>query len=286
MSTRLKIAIQKKGRLAEQSFELLKKIGLNFDLAGQYLVRKCADFPADVVLLRDDDIPAFVSRGSADIGIVGQNVVWESGAKVKEISTLGFGKCRLVVAVPKGKLKSVKDLKGMTIGTEYPNSTKKFFQKLGIKVALAEISGSAEIAPEMGLCAAIADIVDTGSTLEAHGLVPLDPPIFESEAVLIASPKISIKDQKLLKDLYGRIVAVQAAVDKKYVMLNCKEKDLAAIEKILPAMDAPTVLPLAKKGEVAVHSVMTEKEFWEVLPKLKKAGGKDVLLLNVEKLVK
>lgn len=295
MPARLKIAIQKKGRLADQSFEILKKIGLSFDLSGRHLVRKCADFPADVILLRDDDIPAFVSRGGADIGIVGQNVVWESGAKVKEVAQMGFGRCRLVVAVPtlrpgsgssKGKFKTAKSLKNTTIGTEYPNSTKKFFRRLGVKVKLAEISGSAEIAPEMGLCDAIVDIVDTGTTLEAHGLVPLDPPVFESQAVLIASPKISAAKSKLIKDIQDRIVSVQTAVDKKYVMLNCKEKNLAAIEKILPAMDAPTVLPLAKKGEVAVHSVMTEREFWDVLPKLKKAGGKDILLLNVEKFVK
>ena len=287
MPSRLKIAIQKKGRLSGQSLELLRKIGLKLAVNGQYLVLKCTDFPADVLLLRDDDIPAFVARGGADIGIVGQNVVIESGKKVREVLPLGFGRCRLAIAVrEKSKLKTLKQLKNKTISTEYPNSTKKFFRKLGVNIKLAEISGSAEIAPEMGLCDAIADIVDTGITLEAHNLVPLNPPIFESQAVLIASPKLSVVKKNILEELKNRIVAVREAGDKKYVMLNCREKNLTAVEKILPAMDAPTILPLAKKGEVAVHSVMTEKEFWDVLPKLKKAGAKDILLLNVEKLVK
>jgi len=286
MSPRLKIALQKKGRLAEESFSLLKKIGLSFVANGQYLVLKCADFPADIILLRDDDIPAFVARGSADIGIVGQNVVWESGKKVREVQKLGFGRCRLSLAAPKkSKYKTPRSLKNTTIATEYPNSTKKFFRKLGVSIKLAELSGSVEIAPEMGIADAIADIVDTGTTLEAHGLVPLEPAIFQSEAALIANPKLSSTKKELLNDLVARIEAVQAASNKKYVMLNCKEKDLKKIEKLMPALEAPTVLPLAKKGELALQSVATEKEFWEALPKLKAAGAKDILLLNVEKIV-
>lgn len=286
MSNRLKIALQKKGRLSELSFDLLRKIGLSFVSNGQYLVLRCTDFPADIILLRDDDIPAFVARGSADLGIVGQNVVSESGAATEEIIKLGFGFCRLAVAVPRGgKYKTLLDLKNATIATEYPNSTKKFFKKLNIPVSLAQLSGSVEIAPEMGVSDAIVDLVDTGITLEAHNLVPLEPPVFRSEAVLVANPKLPATKQKLLTELVSRIKAVQAAGDKKYVMLNCKAKDLPKIEKILPAADSPTILPLAKKGEVAVHSVLTEKAFWEILPALKKAGAKDILLLNVEKLV-
>lgn len=286
MPTRLKIAIQKKGRLAERSFELLNKIGLTHAGNGNYLLLKCTEFPADLLLLRDDDIPAFVARGSADLGIVGQNVLWETGAKAREVLPLGFGRCRLALAVPKkSKYKKIRDLRGTTIGTEYQNSTRKFFAKLGIKMKLAELSGSAEIAPEMGVADAIADIVDTGTTLEAHGLVALDPPIFASEAVLIANPKLTTEKQNLLRELTHRIAAVRAAANKKYVMLNCATKVLARVEKILPALDSPTVLPLAKKNEVAVHSVMTEQEFWKILPLLKKAGAKDILLLNVEKLV-
>ena len=286
MSVRLKIALQKKGRLANESFDLLKKIGLNFVANGQYLVLRCSDFPADILLLRDDDIPAFVSRGSADIGIVGQNIIRESGKKVREIQQLGFGSCRLAIAVPKkSKFKTIRSLKNSTIATEYPNSTKKFFRRLGIPIKLAELSGSAEIAPEMGIADAIADIVETGTTLEAHGLVPLDPPIFRSEAVLVANPKLSSMKKELLKDLTSRIAAVQAASNKKYVMLNCREKDLLKIEKILPALEAPTILPLAKKNEFALQSVATEEEFWKALPKLKAAGAKDILLLNVEKIV-
>lgn len=286
MPSRLKIALQKKGRLAEASFDLLKKIGLSFSANGQYLVLKCQDFPADILLLRDDDIPAFVARGSADLGIVGQNVIRESGKKVREVAPLGFGVCRLALAVPKGsKSKTIRGLKNATIATEYPNSTKKFFRAKKIPIKLAELSGSAEIAPEMGVADAIADIVDTGTTLEAHGLIPLDPPIFRSEAVLIANPKLSKQKKDLLGDLVARIEAVQAAGNKKYVMLNCREKDLAKIEKIMPCLEAPTILPLAKKGEYALQSVASEKEFWEALPKLKAAGAKDILLLNVEKIV-
>lgn len=286
MATRLKIALQKKGRLAEYSFELLKKIGLRFVANGQYLLLKCPDFPADIILLRDDDIPAFVARGSADIGIVGQNVVWESGKPVKEIRPLGFGACRLAVAVPKkSKYKTLKSLKDVTIATEYPNSVKKFFRKLKVPVKLAELSGSVEIAPEMGIADVVADIVESGTTLEAHDLVPLDPPIFQSEAVLIAGKKLATTKKKILDDLLGRIEAVQAAGDKKYIVLNCREKDLEKIEEIMPAMEAPTILPLAKQGEFALQSVATEKEFWAALPKLKAAGAKDILLLNVEKIV-
>ena len=286
MTTRLKIALQKKGRLAEESFELLKKIGLNLVANGQYLVLKSPDFPADILLLRDDDIPAFVARGSADLGIVGQNIVRESGKKVREVCPLGFGLCRLAIAVPKNsKYKTLAALKNATIATEYPNSTKKFFREKKIPIKLTELSGSAEIAPEMGVADAIADIVDTGTTLEAHNLVPLDPPIFQSEAALIADTKLSSTKKKLLADLVARIEAVQKATDKKYLVLNCREKDLPKIEKIMPALEAPTILPLAKKGEFALQSVATEKEFWAVLPKLKKAGAKDILILNVEKII-
>jgi len=286
MSSRLKIALQKKGRLADASFELLKKIGLNFVANGQYLVLKCTDFPADILLLRDDDIPAFVARGSADLGIVGQNVVRESGKRVREIRTLGFGICRLAIAVPRNsKFKKIADLRNSTLATEYPNSTKKFFRSQKIPIRLAELSGSAEIAPEMGIADAIADIVESGTTLEAHNLIPLEPPIFRSEAVLVADPKLSVAKKKLLEDLLARIEAVQKAVDKKYVVLNCSQKNLAKIEKLLPALEAPTILPLAKKGEFALQSVTTEKEFWAVLPKLKSAGAKDILILNVEKII-
>lgn len=286
MTARLKIALQKKGRLADESFALLRKIGLSFVANGHYLVLKCTDFPADILLLRDDDIPAFVARGSADLGIVGQNVIRESGKKVREIAPLGFGVCRLAVAVPRGsKFKKITDLKNSTIATEYPNSTRKFFREMKIPINLAELSGSAEIAPEMGVADAIADIVDTGTTLEAHNLVPLEPAIFRSEAALIADPKLSAAKKQLLVDLVARIEAVQKAADKKYVVLNCSEKNLAKIEKLLPALEAPTVLPLAKKGEFALQSVATEKDFWAALPRLKAAGAKDILLLNVEKIV-
>lgn len=284
MANRLKIAIQKKGRLAEQSLKFLQSLGLDIDSSGRYLIGRCKDFPADILFLRDDDIPSFVARGNADLGFVGQNVIAESGAKVKEVKKLGFGQCRLAVAVPKnGKLRSLKNLRSVTIATEYPNLTKKFFKKMGITVKLAELSGSVEIAPEMGVADAIVDLVETGSTLEAHSLVSLDPPVLLSEAVLIANAK-SVKS-KILMELLERVDAVLAARTKKYVMLNCQTKNLQKIEKILPALDSPTVLPLAKKNEVAVHSVATEKEFWEILPKLKKAGAKDILLLNIEKLV-
>ncbi|MFH0776987.1 MAG: ATP phosphoribosyltransferase [Patescibacteria group bacterium] len=286
MPVRLKIALQKKGRLAEESFELLRKIGLSFVANGQYLVLKCLDFPADILLLRDDDIPAFVARGSADLGIVGQNIVWESGKRVREIAPLGFGACRLALAVPRNsKFKKITDLKNSTIATEYPNSTKKFFRSKKIAIKLAELSGSAEIAPEMGVADAIADIVDTGTTLEAHNVIPLDPPIFRSEAALVADPKLNSAKKKLLEDLIARIEAVQSAAGKKYLVLNCAEKNLCAVEKLMPALEAPTILPLAKKGEFALQSVATEKEFWAALPKLKKAGAKDILLLNVEKIV-
>lgn len=286
MSTRLKIAIQKKGRLADYSFDLLKKIGLDVVPNGRFLILKCKDFAADVMLLRDDDIPRFVAQGSADIGFVGQNVVWESEEPVREVLDLGFGRCRLVVAVPKkSRITKFSQLRGAMIGTEYVNATKKFFKQLKIPIQVTPLTGSAEIAPELGACDAIVDLVDTGTTLETHGLVPLDPPVFVSTAVLVANKKLAADKQALLIEIVDRISAVQKALGKKYVMLNCREVDLPAIKKILPALDSPTVLPLSKSGEYAVHSVVTEKEFWAIVPRLKKAGAKDILLLPIEKLV-
>jgi ATP phosphoribosyltransferase len=283
----LTIAIQKKGRLTRPSLELLREAGLGLGVETNSLRLACPNFPAEVVFLRDDDIPKYIAAGAIDIGFAGQNIIWESGERVREVRRTGLAKVRLVLAAPKNSpYKNFKKLNGATIVTEYPNSVARFLKKEKITAQIKTISGSAELAPSMGVSDVIADLVDTGTTLREHGLIPFEPPIFESELVLIANQNLNAPKKILLENLTARIDAVIAARGKKYVLLNAREKDVEKIEKLLPALDAPTVLPLAKKGECAIHTIMTEAEFWQILPELKKAGAKDIVVLAVEKMVR
>jgi len=284
--TLIKIAVQKKGRLADKSIQLLQKIGLEFEISEQKLSVKCTNYPAEILFIRDDDIPEFVRDGIADLGISGENIVWEKTVEVKNLLKLGFGNCALILAVPKkSKIKAVKDLAGSRIVTSYPQSAAKFLSQNKIKAEIIKIAGSVELAPEIGLGNAIIDLVATGATLERHGLKPIME-IYKSEAVLIANPKSCLNKKEHIEELLIRLKAVLASQGKKYVMLNVHKKNLLAIEKILPSLDAPTILPLAKEDELSVHTVMSESQFWQILSKLKQAGAKDILVLDIEKMVR
>ena len=286
METYLKLAIQKKGRLSEQTTKLLTECGIKFFNAGNgKLTSKSHNFPVELLFLRDDDIPAFVASGVADIGVVGENEVEEKNKKLKISKRLGFAKCRLSIAGPKNsKYNSVKDLEGKKIATSYPVIVEKFLKKNKVKATVEEISGSVEIAPAIGLAEYICDLVSTGSTLVQNGLKELEV-ILESEALLVTNKKLSPEKQPLLDELLFRIDSVQSGKNKKYILLNAPEKALAKISKILPGSKAPTQTPLAKKGWYSVQSVIDEKDFWNIVGNLKEAGAEDILVLPIEKIV-
>lgn len=285
METKLKIAIQKSGRLNEDSIKLLKEAGIEFNNGLNKLKAEAYNFPIEVFFLRDDDIPQYVEDGVADIGIVGENVVLEKNKEVKVIDHLGFGKCRLSIAIPKDdKYKSIQDLQGKRIATSYSVILSKFLKKNKITAEIHEISGSVEIAPGIGLADAICDLVSSGSTLFTNGLKEAEI-ILKSEAVLIANKKLTKQQESILNKLLFRINAVRKAKNNKYILMNAPNKSLDAIIKILPGMKSPTVLPLAEKGWSSVHSVVNENEFWEIIEKLKENGAQGILVVPIEKMI-
>lgn len=285
MKTKLKIALQKSGRLNEDSVRLLKEAGIEFNNGFNKLKAEANNFPLEVFLLRDDDIPQYVEDGVADIGIVGENVVLEKNKQVKTIDRLGFGKCRLSIALPKNeKYSSVNELEGKRIATSYPIILSKFLKKNGIKAEIHEISGSVEIAPSIGLADAICDLVSSGSTLLSNGLSEAEV-ILRSEALLIASKKIDKSKEQLLNKLLFRMNAVKKSKNNKYILLNAPDKRLKAICDILPGMKSPTILPLAEKGWSSVHSVVNENDFWEIIEKLKANGAEGILVVPIEKMI-
>ncbi len=282
---KLKIAIQKSGRLNEDSIRLLKECGIEFNNGLNKLKAEAYNFPLEVFLLRDDDIPQYVEDGVADIGIVGENVLIEKSKKVKIVDHLGFGKCRLSIAIPKDKkYKSVKDLKGKRIATSYPVILDKYLKKNGVKAEIHEISGSVEIAPGIGLADAICDLVSSGSTLFTNGLKEVEV-MFKSEAVLIANKGLNKEQQKILDKLMFRIHSVRKAKNTKYILLNAPNNKLDAICKILPGMKSPTILPLAKKGWSSIHSVLNENDFWDIIENLKAHGAEGILVVPIEKMI-
>jgi ATP phosphoribosyltransferase len=281
----LKIAIQKSGRLSESSLRLLKECGIEFDNGLNKLKAEAHNFPLEVFFLRDDDIPQYVEDGVADIGIVGENVLLEKNRNVHVVDKLGFGKCRLSVAVPKEKkFKSIKDLEGLRIATSYATILSKYLKKNKIKAEIHEISGSVEIAPGIGLADAICDLVSSGSTLFTNGLKEVEI-ILRSEAVLVATKNLSAEKNEILNKLLFRINALRAAKHNKYILLNAPNKKLDTICKILPGMKSPTILPLAEKGWSSVHSVVKEDEFWEIIEKLKANGAQGILVVPIEKMI-
>jgi len=281
----IRIAIQKSGRLFDDSVALLKECGIDLRNVKDRLKTESDNFPMEVFFLRDDDIPQYVEDAVADIGIVGENVVYEKNKSVEVVEQLGFGKCRLSLAIPRAAdIKGVKDLHGKKIATSYPNLVGSYLQQHQIKAEIHEISGSVEIAPGIGLADVVCDLVSSGSTLFMNGLKEVET-ILQSQAVLIRNRNLADTKLQLLNKLLFRIKAVRKAKRNKYVLLNAPNEKLKEIISLLPGMKSPTVLPLAESGWSSVHSVLSEDEFWEKIEQLKAAGAQGILVVPIEKMV-
>ena len=282
---KLKIALQKKGRLSEKSLELIRECGISLNNGSRKLLSVSSDFPLEIIYLRDDDIPRYVSDGVVDIGIVGENVVHEEGEHVNIEENLGFARCRMSLAIPKSEeYPGVKYFEGKKVATSYPNILNDFFSKQGIKADIHEISGSVEIAPGIGLADAIFDIVSTGSTLISNGLREVER-VMDSQAVLISNPGIDEEKKEHLSHLLFRIRSVKKSRNNKYILLNAPNDKLEEITGLLPGMKSPTVMPLAEEGWSSVHSVLNESEFWEVIDKLREKGAQGILVIPIEKMI-
>ena len=279
----LKIAIHKSGRLNEKSVELLKNCGLSFENYKSSLISNVSNFPLEILFLRDDDIPEYVQDGIADLGIVGENVISETGVDVSFLQMLGFGKCTLKLAVQThSTIENIADLNGKSIATSYPVILKKFLDDNKINAEIRTISGSVEIAPGLGLSDAIFDIVSTGGTLKSNGLKPFAE-VMESEAVLIG--RNGIEKEPLIIELIQRIQSVLRAKETKYVVLNAEVKNIDQILSLLPGVKSPTVVPLAEEGWVAIHTVIPERDFWEKISLLKGAGAQGIVVMPIEKII-
>jgi ATP phosphoribosyltransferase len=283
---KLKIALQKSGRLSEDSMNLLKKCGIRFTNGLGKLRAETENFPLEIFFLRDDDIPEYVADGVADIGIVGENVLAETEKRVQTIEKLNFGKCRLSLAVPKNfEYRSVKDFEGKRIATSYPNVLRRFLASNGVTAEIHTISGSVEIAPSIGLADAVCDLVSSGSTLFTNGLREVET-VMNSEAVLVSrAAALDADSQNLLNKLLFRIRAVKAAKQNKYILLNAPNEKLDRIIEILPGMKSPTVMPLAESGWSSVHSVINENDFWEIVETLKNTGAQGILVLSIDQMI-
>lgn len=284
----LKLAIQKSGRLTDDTLNLMRDAGLEFESYKSKLFSTCRNFPLEIVYLRDDDIPDYVASGSVDLGIVGQNLLYEGRPKnVKKLLNLRFGFCSLTLAVPKeSQIKSIAELNGQKIATSYPNSTKVFFREKGLKVETVEITGSVEIAPMLGVAEAIADITASGSTMALNDLRPLAK-IYDSESVLIAnSESLFSKDKSIsVNRLLIRLKGVLSAKNYKYVMMNAPAKILPKLKKITQGLKSPTIAALAQPGWISVQIVIKEDVFWETIEKLKAAGAIGIIILPIEKII-
>jgi len=285
MSTRLRIAIQKSGRLHDDSLKLLKDCGIDLKNGINKLKTEADNFPLEVFFLRDDDIPEYVEDAVADIGIVGENVIYEKNRAITISEKLGFGKCRLSVAVGRNEIYTGhQSLQNKKIATTYPILVERFLKEKNISAEIHEISGSVEIAPGIGLADAIVDLVSSGSTLFMNGLREVET-ILHSEAVLIRHPELGAGQQHLLEKLLFRIRSVRKARHTKYILLNAPNEKLKEIIALLPGMKSPTVLPLAEAGWSSVHSVVNENDFWEIIEKLKSAGAQGILVVPIEKMI-
>jgi len=284
MST-LKIAIQKSGRLNEDSIQILKDCGISINNGNDQLKATASNFPLEVLYLRNSDIPQYLIDGVVDVAIVGDNLLVEKGKNIEVAEKLGFSKCKVSVAVPKNfQFNSVKDLDGLRIATSYPNTVLDFFNSKNVNVDLHQISGSVEIAPNIGLADAIVDIVSSGSTLFKNNLKEVEV-IFKSEAVLAVSPKMTPENKAILDKLQFRIQSVLRARKSKYILMNVPNDKIQLISSILPVLKSPTVMPLAQEGWSSVHTVIEEDRFWEVIDELKSAGAEGILVCPIEKMV-
>ncbi|MFY8098142.1 MAG: ATP phosphoribosyltransferase [Flavobacterium sp.] len=281
----LKIAIQKSGRLNEDSLKILKDCGISVDNGNDQLKATALNFPLEILFLRNSDIPQYLIDGVADIAIVGDNLLVEKGGTIEVVEKLGFSKCKVSIALPKTvNYNSIEDLEGKRIATSYPNTVLNYFKSKNVNVEIHQISGSVEIAPNIGLSDAIVDIVSTGSTLFKNNLKEVKV-ILKSEAVLAASPNLSEEKKVLLDKLIFRIQSVLKARKSKYILMNVPNNKIQEISSILPVLKSPTVLPLAEAGWSSVHSVINDDQFWEVIDQLKNAGAEGILICPIEKMV-
>lgn len=281
----LRIAVQKSGRLQEESLQLLKECGLKVDASNGKLKSEVPNFPLEVLFLRNSDIPQYVEDGVVDIAIVGENLLIEEESTLEVLLQLAFSKCRVSLAVPKNsEIKSVKDFEGKKIATSYPTTVQKYLSKNDVKAEIHTISGSVEVAPTIGLADGICDIVSSGNTLFMNGLRELEV-ILQSEAVLVKNSKLSNEKNKILEKLIFRMKAVLSSRNSKYILLNAPNEAIAEISRILPGMKSPTILPLAEAGWSSVHSVISEDQFWEKIDSLKNAGAEGILIVPIEKMV-
>jgi ATP phosphoribosyltransferase len=281
----LKIAVQKSGRLYEESVKLLKECGIQLANGNKQLKTTAENFLLEIYFLRDDDIPQYVFDSVADIGIVGENVLLETAKDIDLVYRLGFGKCRLSLAVPKEmSYKKVSDLQGLKIATTYATLTQQFLDKNNITAEIHEISGSVEIAPGIGLADAICDLVSSGSTLFTNGLKEVET-ILHSEAVLVANKNLSEENKVILEKLLMRINAVKTAKNNKYILMNAPNHQLKNIAAILPGSKSPTIVPLATEGWSSIHSVVNENDFWDVIEKLKVLDAQGILVVPIEKMI-
>ena len=282
----IRIAIQKSGRLNTDSLALLKSCGISIDNEKDQLKAAARNFPMEVFFLRNGDIPQYLRDGVVDLAIVGSNLLVEKGTDLEIIETLGFSKCKVSIAVPKGtSFSSVQDLADKKIATSYPNTVNQFLKQKGIEADIHVISGSVEIAPNIGLSDAICDIVSSGSTLFKNNLKEVIE-ILKSEAVLVQAPNLNTEQNKLITKLQFRIQAVLRAKHSRYILLNVPNAQIEAVSAILPVLKSPTVLPLAQAGWSSIHSVINSDDFWEVIDQLKAAGAEDILVCPIEKMVR
>ncbi|MEO1053444.1 MAG: ATP phosphoribosyltransferase [Bacteroidota bacterium] len=285
MEPLLRIAIQKSGRLQEKSVALLKECGLTFSNSKNQLKAPAYNFPAEVLFLRDDDIPQYVQDSVADIGIIGENVFIEKQKEIDLVERLGFAKCRLSLAIPKSsEYEGLYSLEGKNIATSYPNIIKDYLADHGVSAGIHEISGSVEIAPGIGLAEAICDIVSTGSTLLSNGLKEVET-VMRSEAVMVATPDLTPEKQDILDKLLFRIKSVKKAGNNKYILLNAPNEHIDEITSIIPGMKSPTVMPLSREGWSSLHSVVNEDDFWEKIDQLKELGAEGILVVPIEKMI-
>ncbi len=285
METRLKIAVQKSGRLYDDSVSILKECGIELQNGVNKLLNEAINFPLQILFLRDDDIPQYVQDGVADVGIVGENIVYETNKDVQIVDKLGFGKCRLSIAVPRSEnYKDVSFLQHKKIATSYPFLLQKFLDEEKVEAEIHEISGSVEITTGVGLADAICDLVSSGSTLFSNGLKEAEV-ILNSEAVLISNNNISVEKKSLLDKLLFRMQAVKKSKKYKYILLNVPDYNLETVCKIIPGMKSPTILPLGVEGWSSLHSVVHEDDFWNVIEALKENGAEGILIIPIEKMI-
>jgi ATP phosphoribosyltransferase len=285
MKEQLRIAIQKSGRLQEGSLHLLRESGLSISNGRDQLKTQASNFPVEVLFLRDDDIPQYIEDNVSDVGIVGENVFIEKARRNKLVKRLDFAKCRLSIAVPRSEnYAGVEWLAGKNIATSYPVIVRQFLASKNIEAGIHEISGSVEIAPGIGLADAICDVVSTGSTLLSNGLREVEL-VMQSEAILIAAPRLSHDKQHILDQLLFRIEAVNSAKSNKYILLNCPNDSISKITSVIPGMKSPTIMPLTREGWSSLHSVVDENDFWEKIGQLKAFGAEGILVIPIEKMI-